>query len=188
MELLGRRNSRRITVGVAAVVGASASYVLALGRLRELPDFGEADGALGGAWRRFRKRAAGRGWAGIVNCPVDDMASGSAVANVFGCNNVAVIFRGDAGAVDAGAESGGGDGIDPGVDVGLLLRQHAAALLLIEEDDGLRGKAFAAGSSCGGLGVGAPQFFGVSDGFHVGLHSPVDEPQDSATGGTHAAH
>src|SRR5258708_9298338 len=83
MELLGRRNSRRITVGVAAVVGASASYVLALGRLRELPDFGEADAALGWAWRRFRKRSAGRGGEGIVYCSVDEIASGSAVAEVI---------------------------------------------------------------------------------------------------------
>ena len=36
-----------------------------------------------------------------------------------------IIFCGDARAVDASAESGGGNRVDPGVDVGFLLRQHA---------------------------------------------------------------
>jgi alkylhydroperoxidase family enzyme len=51
MELLRRRNSRRIAVAVARVTGATVGDIFALGGLRELPDFGEADAALGWAWR-----------------------------------------------------------------------------------------------------------------------------------------
>ena len=140
-------DSRGIAVAIVAIVRTLRSDVFALWRLRELPDFGESNTALSRAWRAsgriYRKRAAGRGRADIVDRPVNDLASGGALANVFGGNYVAVVSSGNAGAVNAGAESGGGDGVDPGVDVGFLLGQHASALLLVEEDDSGRGKALA---------------------------------------------
>src|ERR1700674_1599560 len=124
MELLSGGNSRRIAIAVAAVGGAAAGYAFALWRLRELPDFGEADAALGGAWRALREGAAGCGRTGIIDGPVNDLASRGICADVFCGDDVAVVCRGDTGAVDAGAEAGGGDGVDPGVDVGLLLGQQ----------------------------------------------------------------
>src|SRR5712691_2089071 len=150
VKLMCGRNSRRIAIAVAAVIRTLRSDVSPLGRLRELPDFGEGNAALRGIRRMRRKNAAGRGRTRVIDRPVDDLASGGAVTNVFGSDHVAVIFCGHAGAVDAGAESGGTHGVNPGIDVGFLLGQHASALLLVEEDDGVRGKAFTVGGSGGG--------------------------------------
>src|ERR1700689_2985557 len=114
MELLRGGNSRRIALAVAAVVRAVRSDVPALWRLRELPDLREANAALGGAWRGcggvYRKNTPRGGRAGVVDRPVNDLASAGALANVFRSNDIAVIFRRDAGAVDASAESDGRDG------------------------------------------------------------------------------
>ena len=84
MELLRGSDSRGIAVAVAAVVGAVGGDIFALRGLRELPDFGEADAALGGAWRMIcRKSAAGRGRAGVVDGPINDLASAGVLANIF---------------------------------------------------------------------------------------------------------
>src|SRR5258708_29254025 len=103
VKLLCGGNSRRIAIAVAAVIRAVRSDVFPLGRLRELPDFGEGNSALRGAGRRFLKSAAGSGRARVVDRPVDDVASARASADIFGGDDVAVVFRGDARAVDAGA-------------------------------------------------------------------------------------
>jgi hypothetical protein len=109
MNLLSGRNSGWVAFAVVAVIGAVRGNIVALGRLRELPDFGERDSALRGVRRARGKRAAGRGRAGVIDCPVDDPASGGVLADVFCGDDVLVVFRGDARAVDAGTESGGGD-------------------------------------------------------------------------------
>ena len=151
--------------------------------MRELPDFSETDAALAGARRVSgrieRKSAAGGRRTGVVDRPVDNLAASSAGANVFRSHDVLVIFRGDAGAIDARAETGGGDVIDPGIDVGFLLGQHASALLLIKEDDGMRGKAFAAGGSNGSLSVGNADFLCVGDGFQFSVKASVEEDEES---------
>jgi ABC-type transporter Mla maintaining outer membrane lipid asymmetry permease subunit MlaE len=51
VELLRGSDSGRVAVAIAAVVGALRGDIFALRGLRELPDFGEADAALGRAWR-----------------------------------------------------------------------------------------------------------------------------------------
>ena len=183
VELLRGGNSRRIAVAVAVVVGAASGDVFTLGRLCELPDFGERNAAPGGACRVSRKTAAGCGRAGVVDRPVDDVASARASADIFGGDDVAVVFRGDAGAVDAGAESRGRDAVDPGVDVSFLLGQHASALLLVEEDDGMRGKTFLAGGGCGGLRVGVANFLCVGDRFQFRVDAAVEEHEESEAGG-----
>ena len=187
MELLRGGDSGHIAVAVATVIGAARGDVFALGRLRELPDFREADSALGWAWRVtagiYGKSAARRGRASVIDGPVDDLARAGALANVFCGDNVAVIRGGDAGAVDAGAESGGGNGIDPGVDVGFLLGQHASALLLVEEDDGMRGKTFAVRGGGGGFGVGAAELRCAGDGFQFCVEAAVEEHEETEAGG-----
>src|SRR5580693_1575957 len=187
MELLRGGDSGHIAVAVATVIGAARGDVFALGRLRELPDFREADSALGWAWRVtagiYGKSAAGRGRAGVIYGPVDDLARAGALANVFCGDNVAVIRGGDAGAVDAGAESGGGNGIDPGVDIDFLLGQHASALLLVEEDGGMRGKTFAVRGGGGGFGVGAAELRCAGDGFQFCVEASVEEDEGSEAGG-----
>src|SRR5258706_15402629 len=71
VELLRGGNSRRIAVAVAVVVGAASGDVFTLGRLCELPDFGERNAAPGGACRGRRKTEAGGGRPGGVDRPVD---------------------------------------------------------------------------------------------------------------------
>src|ERR1700678_3381224 len=167
--MLGSGDSGRITIAVAAIVGAMRGDVFALRGLCELPHISEADSALSGGWRVIgRKCAAGSGRAGIVDRPVDDLARRGILANVFGGDDVAVIRGGDARAIDAGAESGGRDGVDPCVDVGFLLGQHASTLLLVEEDDRMRGKAFAVRGSGGGLRVSIAELRGAGNGFQFG--------------------
>src|SRR5271170_3594109 len=95
-------------------------HIFALRRLRELPYFREAYATLSWAWRVsgriYRKSTAGCGRAGVVDRPVDNAAASSALANIFRGHDIAVIFRFDAGAIDAGTESGGDDTVDPGID------------------------------------------------------------------------
>src|SRR5258708_37721102 len=90
VKLLCGGNSRRIAIAVAAVIGAVRRNVFPLGRLRELPDFGEADAALRGAWgmsgRTCRQRAAGPGRTRVVARALDDVAPGGALANMLGGN------------------------------------------------------------------------------------------------------
>src|ERR1700734_614289 len=144
MQLLSGGNSGRVTVAITAIIGAVRSDVFALRGLRELPDFGEANAAVGWVLRARGKNAARRGRACIVDRPVNDLPSTGALANIFRGHDVRIILIRDAGAVDAGAESGGCNAVDPGVDVGFLLGQHTSALLLVEEDDCACGKAFLA--------------------------------------------
>jgi len=113
------------------------------------------------------------------------VALAGAFANVFRSANVAVVRGGDAGAVDADAKPGGSDSVNPGVDVGLLLGQHASALLLIEKDDGVRGESFAACGGSSGVPVGIAQFSCVGNGFQFGVEAPVEEDEKSEAGGFH---
>ena len=96
--------SRSIAVSVAAVICAAGGDVFALWRLRELPDFGESHSALGGAWGMLRKRASRRGRAGIVDSPIDDRARSGVLANVFGCDHVAIVDRRNARTIDTSTE------------------------------------------------------------------------------------
>src|ERR1700733_13015963 len=141
--------------------------IFALRRLRKLPHFSKADVALGGAERMCgridRKCAARRGRAGVVDHPINYLASGGALANILSSDDVVVIFPRDARAVDTSAEAGPNDAVDPGIDVGLLLVQHSSPLLLVEEDNGLRGKAFAMRGDDSRPRVGVAEFRCISD-------------------------
>src|SRR5258706_14281509 len=108
MEPLRGGNSRRIAVAIATVVEAARGDVFAALRLRELPDFGEGNPALRGT-RRMRgriywKRAAGRWRAGIIDRPVNNLASGSALSNVFGGHDSFCILFQDVVALNACAK------------------------------------------------------------------------------------
>src|SRR5246127_336080 len=143
MKALCRIRPRRIAISVTAVIVASTGNILALGRLRELPDLGEVDAAFRRTRRRQRNRASRRERAGVVGRPIRNLSRAGSLANVFGGNGVFAIGGARAGAINSGAESCDADGINPCVDVGLLFREHAPALFLIEEDDCAAGKALA---------------------------------------------
>src|SRR5208337_3680150 len=107
------------------------------------------------------KCASRRGRAAVINRPINNLARFSLCGagtlardsvrncisrmreNVFGGNYVAVVCRRNAGAINSRAESGSSNLVNPCINVGLLLGQHAASLLLIEENDGCPRKAFA---------------------------------------------
>src|SRR5579864_4240425 len=100
--------------------------VIAPWRLRELPDLRVGNAALGRAWRARRKFAAGRRRTGVVDRPINDSALTSALTDVFCSNDVPVIFRRNPGAVNPCPESRRDNGVDPGVNISLLLGQHAS--------------------------------------------------------------
>src|SRR5579863_9674710 len=77
------RDSWRITFRVMAVILAVSGDIFALGGLRELPDLSEANAAFGRTGRLLWKSTTGRGWAGIVDRPVNNLSPGSALANIF---------------------------------------------------------------------------------------------------------
>src|SRR4029077_1518425 len=102
------------------------------------------------------------------------MALAGALPDVFGRHDVAVIFRGHTRTVNAGAKSSRGNGVDPSIDIGLLLRQHASTLFLIEEDDGLRGKPFSARSGSGGVCVGLTDTRRMGQGIQFTIEASVE--------------
>ena len=179
MKLFRGSDPRRVAFAVVAVIGAMAGHVFALRRLRELPDFRETHATIGRVRRVRGKSAAGSGRAGVIDGPISDVASPGALANIFCGDDVAIVRSGDAGAVNAGAESSADDGVHPGVDVSLLRGQHAPALLLIEKDDGMRGKAFSAGGGSGGLRVRCTDLLCVGHRLKFGIDASVEENEEA---------
>src|SRR6185312_5858235 len=148
--------------------GAAFGDISAAGRLRILPR-DEVRQPGGGEWLG-RQRAARRGRA-FVLCVEDgdsvQMAFIDAIADILdGIDEDAwVVLNAGAAGVDAGTETGGGDGLRPRQQIGGLGPGEAAALFLIEEQDGVAGKAFGLRRGDGDGGVFAPQVFGFGAGF-----------------------
>src|ERR1700722_1379667 len=131
----------------------------------------------------LRKRASRRGRAGIVDRPIDDRARSGVLANVFRRDHVAIVRRSDPRTINTRAKSRGSDAIDPGVNVGLLFRQHAAALLLVEKNNDRAWKSLAPCSRSGSLRVRSPEASCVCAGFQLGVEPPVEEHKKSESGG-----
>src|SRR5580704_6583039 len=146
MQLLPNIHSRRVAIAIG-VMGSWATHrdIFSARRLGKLPDIGKIDAALRGVRWLLRKRAPRRGRTGVVGYEIDDLAPAGVLANVVGGDDgSAVIFLGgNAGTVDSGAETGSDHAVDPGVDVGFLLGQHASPLFLIKKDDGVARESFA---------------------------------------------
>lgn len=183
-------DSRR-TGGVAVVIGgvglaAGGGELRAAGRLGVLPggqvwSSGGSDG-----WRC--KGAAVGGWAGVL---IDEEGDG---VEVLFSDELADVLRcgdGDAGRVgdglatevEAGLVGRGGDGLGPGEEIGRLFGEKAASFLLIEEEDGTGGEAFATGCGDGGLSVGVAEGFGrcsTEPGVEeVGVEATVEEDEEA---------
>ena len=69
------------------------------------------------------------------------------------------------------------------MEIGSLLREQTSALLLIEEDDGLRRKSFGAGGGDGCGGVGRPSLDRVSGALDLGVGAAVEQNQEAETRG-----
>src|SRR5580704_10120381 len=154
--MLCQADLRRIAISIGIVSGTARRHVRSLGRLRELPNISKVNAAVCGARRSFGKDASRRRRTGIIPDPVHDLSCASILADIIGGDDVLTTFlqRRNTGTVNASEEAACADAVDPGIDVGFLLWQHAAALLLIEKDDGLRGKAFAPGRGHSRLRIG----------------------------------
>ena len=103
--------------------------------------------------------------------------------DVIGSHDIAVVTCGDTRTIDASAESGAGNGVHPGIDICLLLREHAPALLLIEKDDGSRGEAFAARGGRSGMRIGLTKHHRVRHSFEFSVQASVKEHEKPESGG-----
>src|SRR5580658_2832215 len=174
-----RFQTRRIAFAIAAVIRAVPRDILALWRLCELPDLGERNAALRWGWRVSRKCTSGRRWTSVVDRPINNLAPRGMLANIFGRNYFFIIGRSRARTIHSRAESGCGDAFNPRVDVSLLLGQHAAALLLIEKDDGPCRKPFAPRRGHCGLSVRLSHPRCIGFGFQFRVKPSVEENQKS---------
>ncbi len=178
-----RGDAWRIAIPVAAVVRAMGRHILALRRLRKLPDLRKGDAALSRPRRTLWKRATRGRRTRIIRDPVGDLAPRGMGANIFRGNHIAVVRGRHTRTINARAKSGSGDSVDPGVDVSLLLRQHAATLLLIEEDNGVRGKAFATRGGGRRARVRLAQPRGAGHGFQFSIEPSVEEHEKTEARG-----
>src|SRR5580704_4160605 len=138
VQVLCNIDARRIAVAIRVVVRRTTCRDLGpLRRLSKLPYFGKWNSSVDGTRRSFGKSAPRRGWAGIVRDPVRDLSCAGVPADIVRCNDIfATLFCGrNARAVNSSAKAARGDSVDPRINVGFLLGQHASALFLVEEDD-----------------------------------------------------
>src|ERR1035437_6601291 len=138
MHTRAGRHGWRIAVAVRRIgLAAGGSHVGTPRGLRELPCFGEGHAAAGGSWRRLGKSAARRRATLIVADKEANVAAAVMIANVVGRHHGDSIrlAKRNARTVHARTIASAHHAIDPGMNVGALLGQHAAALLLIEKED-----------------------------------------------------
>lgn len=148
-----------------------------------MPDLGKANPA--GRWAgRLVRKCASRGWrTGIVRSPVHNLARTRVLANVFRGDNVSLLARGHAGNVNSRTESGTDKRIHPGVNVSLLLREHAPSLLLIQKDQSARSKALSSGCTRRSRGISCTYCFGISDALQFCIKPPVKQDQKTKSRG-----
>src|SRR5579864_2389791 len=184
-EQLLRGESGRIAVAITRIVcSTTCSDVAALGRLGELPYACKRHAALGRRWSVPRKGAARRGRTRVIRDPVRYFSGAFILANVFGGNYrySVSLGRGNSRTVDACAKSAGIHTIDPGIEVGLLLREHAAAFLLVEKDERSLWKSFSMRGNDGSGGIGAAQCGGVAGFAQFCVQTAIEEHKESESG------
>src|SRR5580698_1339432 len=182
MQPLMDIHSWRITISIGVVSRwASSGDVVSARRLGKLPDLGKTDSTVSAARRLAREDASRRGRTGIVGDEVYDPASTCVLANVVGGDDgcAMIFFGGNAGAVYSGAKTGSVHAINPGIDIGFLLRQHASALLLVEKDDGVSGESLAVCSGDSGSRVGFAECSGAGNSFQIGIQPAIEQQQKS---------
>ena len=148
-----------------------------------MPDLGKANSARCWAGRLLRKCASRRWRTGIVRSPVHNLARTRVLANVFRGHDVSLVARGHAGTINSRTESGADNAIYPGVDVALLLREHAPALLLIQKDQSASSKALSSSCPRRLRGVSCPYSFGISDALQCGIKPPVKQDEETKSRG-----
>ncbi len=127
------------------------------------------------------KCTSGRWRTGIVRSPVHDLARTRVLPNVFRCDYVSLVARGHAGTINSRTQSGTDNSIYPGVDVGLLLREHAPALLLIQKDQSANSKALSSSCPRRHRGISCPYSLRIGNAFQFGIKSPVKQDQKTKT-------
>jgi hypothetical protein len=178
MEMRRRSDSGRITIPIHIVVcGAPSGGIFSFRGLGELPDAGKINTTFSRTWRVLGKGASRRRRAGVIAHPERNLSRPCVSADVLSGDDVLAAFfcSGYPRAIYPGAETSGGYAVHPGIDVGSLLGEHAPPLLLVEEDNGSPGKAFATGRGGSGLGVGLAKSGCVGDRFQFGVETAVVE-------------
>ena len=130
------------------------------------------------------KGASRRRGTSVVRHPILDLPRLGMLTNVVGGNHPhsSRLFESDAGTVNAGAETTRDDSVDPGIDVGLLLGKHAAALFLIKKEDGPGSKALATGGGDRLPSVGGAELSGVQGILQCGVKSAVEKHEKPESG------
>src|SRR5579863_1858587 len=173
---------RRIAIAIAVVICRTTRRNRGpFWRLGVLPYVSKANTAVDGTRRALGKEATGRGRTGIVRDPIHDLSCAGILADIVGSDDILATFfcSGNARAVDAGPKAACGDSIDPRIDVGFLLGQHAAALLLIKENRGSRRESFPPCRRHSRLRVGLAEFARVRNRLQLIEQASVEQYQES---------
>jgi hypothetical protein len=172
----------RITVAVGVVVcWATCRDRWPFRRLGELPNVGEGDAAVGGTRRLFGKSAPRRRRTRIVRNPEHDLSCACILSDVVRGDDVFTSFfcSRNARTINARREAARRYPVDPSIDVGFLLRQHASALFLIEEDDGFRGETLAPCRCHSRVRVRLAKFARIRNGLQFVEQPAVEEHEKS---------
>src|SRR3954466_10084149 len=175
-----------ITASVAIVVGgAPGRNVAPLWRLSKLPYFRKVYSAFGRTGGPLGKRATWRRRTSVIGNPIRNLSSACVLPDVFGRDDghTLAFLRRDSGAINARTETSRGDAIHPGIEIGFLLWQHAAAFFLIDENDCSGGKTFLSCGCNSFLAVGLPQPRGIGYRFQLGEKASVEDYEKSEPGG-----
>src|SRR5579871_1360727 len=174
-----RRKSRGITIAIGGVGFATGRrHRRPARRLGILPDVRKAHTAFCGA-RRLAWYTSRRRRTLIIADEKMQLAMTGILANVVGGHDchLARLAKGNAGAIHAGAISAAYHAVRPGVNVGALLGQHAATLLLIEKENRATRKSFALCRLYCRCGIACTQAASISGGFDLRVFTTVEEQQ-----------
>ena len=149
-----------------------------------MPHFREVDAARGWTGRRLGEGASRRRRAGVVRDPIRNLPSSGVLPDIPGGDNghAAAFVSRNARTVNAGAKTGCGYAVRPGVNVRLLLGQHPSPFFLVQKDYCSLGKAFAPRRGCGNLGIGFAQPTGMGNRFQLRVKPPVEQHEKSEAG------
>ena len=185
VQALANVDSRWIAVSIGVVVRRTTGRNLGpFRRLGKLPYVSEGNGGVSGTRRSFRKRAPRRRRTGIVRDPEYDFSCAGILTDVASSHNIFAAFfcSGNARTVNARPEAACRDSVYPAVDIRFLLCQHPSALLLIQEDDGSRGKSFPTRRGHSRLRIGLAKFARIRNRPQLIEQTAVEQHQESESG------